>query len=922
MAVRGTRVYRFGPYQMDVPNGLLWLHEYTVQAPPRVFQVLTALVERAGELVSKEDLVGTVWGGAFIEDSNITKCIAEIRRILRPGFGAVNPIQTVTRKGYRFVIPVETVLPPPEPLLPVPATEPPIPAPPAELPAVPAAVVPPAGRRMRLLLAVAMLTGLAVLVPLVPRLKPPARQGRPAVAVLGIRNLSNDRSADWLSTALSETLTSELQSSRGALIVPVDRVSALRTELGLSQNTEFDAATLERVRTNLGCQFAVIGTVLPVASGLRVDLQIRNTDTGESRGAFSTTGSTQELLEMVARSGVALRRILGETTLAEAATPQRGVSAEALRLYAEGVVRLRAGDAPGAQELLSKAESLAKDYAPIHTNLSLAWSQIGMDGRALEEARLAMASDTAAPREQQLTTEARYAEVKGDWLKAAGIWRALWTFAPDDLGYVDRLASALTNGGKAKDALAALQPLRSNDPRLLLTESSALLALTQYREAIPVANRALAEARRRSARFLESRILACRGSAFGGLSEYEKARADFKESGRISSGLGDRSGFARALLEETEIARKTGGGDGLQLAEQALAVAREIGDRNLTVSALISLTQLHRSSADLAGAIRLADEALGIAREIGNVQGEATLLNDLGNLYNNTGRPAEARQRYDASLEKSTAIGYRRGIMLATGNLGILDYTSGDLARATTRFEEALRLKRQTGDRDSIAYTLSWLGRVSVMAGNFDAAHRYLEEADQMYRAIGEESVFPVICLASLDVAEGRPEKAEERLLPLTPRYTRPAPGVEIWLGIAESRLARGKIAEAREASGRASALAARSANRADFGIPTAIMAARVAVGASTPAQRRRELETLLAEARHLDHVPNQLRARLAIAQVEYSQDPRHAVETARELQRDSARAGFRTIASAAQQILTTGVAARQSGAASAPQPR
>ena len=78
-AKRG-KVLCFGPYRLETPTGLLLLHEHVVQIPPRAQAVLRLLVEENGALVTKEDLIEKVWAGAFIEESNITKSVAEIRR--------------------------------------------------------------------------------------------------------------------------------------------------------------------------------------------------------------------------------------------------------------------------------------------------------------------------------------------------------------------------------------------------------------------------------------------------------------------------------------------------------------------------------------------------------------------------------------------------------------------------------------------------------------------------------------------------------------------------------------------------------------------------------------------------------------------------------------------------------------------------
>lgn len=806
------RTYRFGPFRLESPNGLLLLNDRPVSIPPRVLAVLEALVEKEGELVTKEALIDKVWGGAFIEESNITKCIAELRRILRPGFGKIDPILTVWKRGYHFKVPVEIELratssPASVDLRVSSDPEPdPVPRP-----------VPP--RRSLHWVAVVLTAGIATLAYFGLQVRPSAGQ-RPKVAVLSIRNISNDRSADWLGTALAETLTSELQAGAGLVAISADRVSSMRAELRLRPDAVYDAAVLQKVRGNLGCRLAVTGTVLPLGNGLRLDLHIQDTGTGETRGSFSTTGSADNLFDLVSRAGNDLRRALGQTAQ-PAATPPPAVSAESLRLYAQGIDRLRAGDAPAAQQFFTQALAGAKGYAPLHANLSLAWSLMGFDARARDEARQAIETDSGLPREQELSIEARYAEVSADWPKAAETWRALWKFYPDQLDYVDRLAAALTTSGKSPQAAALLHALPSTDPRVLIAEARASMVLSDYRSAIAAATDAVAQSRRLSTGFLESRALTARGTAFRGLSEFAKARADFHDAGQISASLGDRSGVAAALLNEASIVRIESLKNATLLVEQSLRIDTEIGNRTATIEALTSLSSLHRATADMSGAIKFAEQALVSARETANATDEAQILTDLGNLLNNTGNPEAGRKRYQEGLARSREIGYRSGIERATTNLAIIAYFTGDLAGAMSGFQESLRLKRESGNRDSIAYTLTFLGRVAVSAGDLTAARRYFEESAQIYRSIGETPTGPTIFITPVEIAEGHSERVEAALMPLTAKYNRPAPGGQIWMALAESWLARGNLVKAREA--RASAFALRDlqhdSTRAGFGL-------------------------------------------------------------------------------------------------------
>jgi len=72
-----VKVLCFGPFRLETPNGMLLLNDRPVQIPPRALAVLRLLVATNGGLVTKEDLIEKVWSGAFIEESNITKSIAD-----------------------------------------------------------------------------------------------------------------------------------------------------------------------------------------------------------------------------------------------------------------------------------------------------------------------------------------------------------------------------------------------------------------------------------------------------------------------------------------------------------------------------------------------------------------------------------------------------------------------------------------------------------------------------------------------------------------------------------------------------------------------------------------------------------------------------------------------------------------------------
>jgi TolB-like protein/Tfp pilus assembly protein PilF len=101
MAQGPARIYRFGPFVLDVPDRSLKRHGSPIPLTPKVFDLLVALVENAGRLVDKDLLFKTVWPDVAVEEGNLTKGIFTLRQILEQEDGP-RYIETVPKRGYRF----------------------------------------------------------------------------------------------------------------------------------------------------------------------------------------------------------------------------------------------------------------------------------------------------------------------------------------------------------------------------------------------------------------------------------------------------------------------------------------------------------------------------------------------------------------------------------------------------------------------------------------------------------------------------------------------------------------------------------------------------------------------------------------------------------------------------------------------------
>src|SRR6185312_9293189 len=363
-------------------------------------------------------------------------------------------IETVHRRGYRCIATVTTVVPvepEPEPdrarlrewetrpIVVVPA----LPPPPVAAPEPPRR-----GWRLALVLLVTLLGGLSALA-LVrrpqPRAKPlPAPSGpaaraasRPAVAILGFKNLAGDPAHDWISGALTEILGFELAAPGRLRLIPAENVARMRRELAIPYAESHTAGNLAAIGRNLGTDLAVAGSYLVAREGkgkLRVQVLVQDVRTGETVAWARETGSPDELIDLAAALARGLQQTVGGPQAATASEAAAfAANTESLRLYSEAQARLRVWDAPAALPLLQRGAALDPKN-PFHQDaLAAAFSLLGFDAQAKEAAQRALDLASALPREIRLRMEGRSREVRRERPQAVEIYSELARLHPDDL---------------------------------------------------------------------------------------------------------------------------------------------------------------------------------------------------------------------------------------------------------------------------------------------------------------------------------------------------------------------------------------------------------------------------------------------------------------------------------------------------------
>lgn len=110
MSLPVRHLYEFGEFRLDTQEKFLMRGEEHLELTPKAFELLTFFIENPGRLLKKDEIMEKVWAESFVEDSNLTFNIGQLRKIL--GDDAQQPIfiKTVRQHGYRFIAPVKEIV--------------------------------------------------------------------------------------------------------------------------------------------------------------------------------------------------------------------------------------------------------------------------------------------------------------------------------------------------------------------------------------------------------------------------------------------------------------------------------------------------------------------------------------------------------------------------------------------------------------------------------------------------------------------------------------------------------------------------------------------------------------------------------------------------------------------------------------------
>ncbi len=801
--------YHFGLFALDAAAGSLTRNGIRVKLQDQPLQLLTLLLERSAETVSREEIRQRLWqGNTFVDfDKSLGVAILKVREAL--GDSASNPrfLETVPRRGYRFIAPVSVERVPVRSesiavaaQVVAPADQPPTP-PAMAVARGSASVVQEPIRKSGLRKLWYIAAGLCVIVAFAfvifrfhfasrttataPPAPPTQLKLRRSVAVLGFRNVTGGPDQNWLSTAFTEMLNTELAANGDLRMVSGEDVSNVKRDLSLSAEDTLAKNTLARLRSNLEADVVVVGsyTLLEESGKNRIRLDIRAQDTalGETIYEGAITGNENDLFDLASQAGSRLRESLnpslGPAPETDATRFPGSSNQLALQLYSEGRARIYQFDFIGARDFLKRAVTADPDFALAHSALSSAFYSLGFLAQARAEALLARQHSRGLPQESALAIQGQYQESIPDWQDAVLTYQKLVGLFPDNLTYGLQLAAMQlhVNPADAEHTLASLRTLPApvgDDPRIDLMEASVLVG-QDLPKARAAALKAIAKASAQGAMLMMARgygILCQQDVAVGVTLDQSVSECNLARNGYISAGDGNNA--ARTLNDLAGLYFQHGSLDQAEaMWREAIPVFRRVGDTEGLAATSNNVGDVLLAHGNLTEAQKLLQQALAEYKLAGDPAGMALALVDLGEIALKKANLRTADSNYSHAVALGQAAGDKSAVAYGHEGLGDVLTQQDQLAAARKQYEMALKLREELGEKQTIFQTRLALARLAIEAGHAEQAETEVRQCrDELHRQqFFDDELGAGLVLVSALLDQSKNPEAKREILALRP---------------------------------------------------------------------------------------------------------------------------------------------------------
>lgn len=512
MTTPAKPLYEFGPFRVDAANHLLLRHGEVVPLKPKVFDTLLLLVENRGRVLDKDQLMRALWPDSFVEESNLTQNVYALRKALGEGRQGHDYVETVPKRGYRFVAEVSEIAPEP--------------------------AGPTTRARDSTIRSIAVLP-----------FKPLIAGSRDEYFELGI--------ADALITTLSNSTQLAVRSTSAVSRYPAAQQDPLIAGRELDVDLVLD-----------GCIQRTRGRV-------RVTARLLNVSDGSALWADKFDGRLADIFDLQDSISERIAAAIAPNLSGpqrQRLTKRYTVSVEAYHLYLKGRYNWNKATAEGlwrAVDFFKQAIAVDPNYALAYTGLSDAYTSLDWYGvlstkqsnpqaRAAAEKALEMDGALAGAH----VALAKALQYEWNWAGAEAEYRRAIELNPNDAAAHQWYAVYLTFMGRCDQGLAQMRQALELDPSSLSISAQTamvLLCARRYDEAFEQCLKTLeVEPAYDEARFFLAMTCVQKGLVDEAIAEYSRLapeNPDFKAMLGHAYAVAGRHAEARAVLRDLELFR-------------------------------------------------------------------------------------------------------------------------------------------------------------------------------------------------------------------------------------------------------------------------------------------------------------------------------------------------------------------------------
>ena len=444
---------RFGAFVLDLDTGELKKSGVNVRLAPQPSKVLVLLVNRAGQLVTREEIRDHIWANdIFVDfDKGLNFCIKQIRATLHDDADRPTYIETIPRRGYRFIAPVEDIESDGSDILELHKDQ----APDLDEPVRNEASSWFKHPRTSVLLTIA--ASLLLLMYGSSRRVRTVHFPNPGWMIIGA--FENKTGESIFDGTVESALQRELSESQFVSIVPAERIEDALWLMKKSRHAHLEPDVAREVALRdgntaliltgrvekLGHTYVVTASLTEPASGLLI------------RSLSEEAESQDAILTSVHRLAKRVRDSVGETD-----TPSlrnRGVlekattsSLRALQFYSKGIAFINEDDWTTGTEMFNRAVEEDPNFASAHIYLANYYADAGKGKEAASHFEKAFELATSTTDRERYFILGSYYSFKGDFAQAIDAYQVLVQLYPDDYWGINNLASELRRAGRMEDA--------------------------------------------------------------------------------------------------------------------------------------------------------------------------------------------------------------------------------------------------------------------------------------------------------------------------------------------------------------------------------------------------------------------------------------------------------------------------------------